>query len=117
MNLLVTPVVSVLIGLFVRSRLLAAILYLSIAAILFTFQTLTVLLVWLGGEGGFGGSAEQGAFGPGPTGGLPLQFDEGELWAYGLVNVGILLVGVALTILVVTLRNRSRAKHADVTAA
>lgn len=45
MNILVTPVLVVVIGLFVRSRLIAALLHLVIEAILFTFQTLTVLVV------------------------------------------------------------------------
>ncbi|UUT35296.1 hypothetical protein [Microbacterium elymi] len=114
MNLLVTPVLVVLIGLFVRSRLIATLLYLVIEAILFTFQTLAVLLGWMAGEGGFGGATEQGAFGPAPTG-FPLKFDEGEFWAYGLVNLGIMTIGVAIVVLIVTLRNRSRAKKNAVT--
>lgn len=109
MNILVTPVLVILIGLFVRSRLIATLFYLVIEAILFTFQTLTVLVAWMAGEGGFGGAIDNGAFGPFPTG-FPLRYDEGEIWSYGLVNLGIMTVGVVLTILVVTLRNRGRAK-------
>lgn len=114
MNILITPVLVVLIGLLVRSRLSAALLYLAIEAILFTFQTLTVLLAWLGGEGGFGGADDRGAFGPSPTG-FPVEFDEGEVWAYGLVNLGIMAVGVGLTLVVVTLRNRGRARKSAAT--
>lgn len=114
MNILLTPVLVVLIGLFVRSRLNATLLYLVIEGILFTFQTLSVLLAWMSGEGGFGGANEKGAFGPTPTG-FPLRFDEGELWAYGLVNLGIMVIGVAITMLLVTLRNRGRAKKNELT--
>lgn len=113
MNILVTPVLVVLIGLFVRSRLIAALLYLVIESIVFTFQTLMVLLSWMAGMGGFGGATEQGAFGPAPTG-FPVHFSEGEAWLYGLANMGIMIVGVALVVLIVTLRNRSRAKKSPV---
>jgi len=75
-------------------------------AILFTFQTLTVLLGWLSGELTV---FEDGIFGPSPTG-LPLVLDEGELWSYGLVNLVIMTVGVALIVLIVSLRDRRRAK-------
>lgn len=106
MNILLTPVLVVFIGLFVRSRLIATLLYLVIEAILFTFQTLLVLLNWLGG----GLTVfNDGIFGPSPTG-LPLVLDEGEVWSYGLVNLVIMAIGVSFTVLVVTLRNRSRVK-------
>lgn len=114
MNVVLTPVLVVLIGLFVRSRLMATLLYLVIESILFTFQTLSVLLAWMAGEGGFGGAEATGAFGPAPTG-LPLEFDERELWAYGAVNLGIMVMGVVLTVLLVTLRNRTRARKVAVT--
>jgi len=107
MNLLLTPILVVFIGLFVRSRLMAALLYLVIEAILFTFQTLLLLLNWLnGGLTVFG----DGMFGPTPKG-LPLVLNEGEVWSYGLVNLGIMTMGVALTVLFVTLRNRSRERR------
>lgn len=109
MNTLITPVLVILIGLFVRSRLLAVLFYLALEAILFSFQTLTVLLAWMGGQGGFGGAADQGAFGPPPTG-FPVAFDEAEVWAYGLVNAGIIATGAALTVVVVVLCSRRRAK-------
>ncbi|MHA3722550.1 hypothetical protein ACXR2T_01595 [Leucobacter sp. HY1910] len=112
MNILMTPVLVILIGFFVRSRLIATLLYLVIEGILFTFQTLAVLMAWMAGEGGFGGATDQGAFGPSPTG-FPLQYDEGEIWAYGLVNLGIMAVGVILTVLIVIFRNRGRAKKSD----
>lgn len=105
MNLLITPVAVVLIGLFVRSRLSATLLYLVIEAIVFTFQTLLVFGNWLaGGLTIFG----DGMFGPPPTG-LPLVLDES--WSYGLVNLVIMSVGVVLTNLIVGLRNRGRARR------
>jgi hypothetical protein len=111
MNIIITPVAAILIGLSVRSRLIAALLYLVIEAILFTFQTLVVLLAWMGGQGGFGDAGGEGAFGPAPTG-FPLVFDEGSVWSYGLVNLGIIAAGLAITILLSWLRGRGRAKRA-----
>lgn len=83
MNIIVSPLLAIIIGLTVRSRLQAATLYLAIQAVFFTFQTLAVLLAWLGGEGGFGGATDEGAFGPSPTG-LPLTFNETGFWCTGL---------------------------------
>lgn len=110
MNILIAPLTAVLVGLFVRSRLIAAILYLVIEALFFTFQTLMVLLAWLGGEGGFGGATDQGAFGPAPTG-FPVISEAAEVWSYGLVNLGLIAIGVAMTVLIVTFRNRSRMRR------
>jgi hypothetical protein len=115
MNLLVTPVAAVLIGLFVRPRLTGVTLYLGIEAVLFTFQTLVVLLAWLSGQGGFGAETGPGAFGPAPTG-LPLTVVEGEVWAYGLVNLVIMLVGIGILVGIATLRERRRARSPRLTA-
>lgn len=111
MNLIVAPISAVLIGLFVRSRLIGAVLFLSIEAVFFTFQTLVVLLAWMSGQGGFGGATETGAFGPAPTG-FPITFTESEVWLYGLANFAIMGVGLALTVLVGGLRRRGRARRA-----
>lgn len=107
MNILIAPIAAILIGLFVRSRLLGAVLFLAIEAVFFTFQTLVVLLAWMAGQGGFGEATERGAFGPAPTG-FPIAFDEGEVWAYGLVNLAIIVVGVAITVVIATLRKKRR---------
>ena len=107
MNLLVAPFAAVLIGLYVRSRVVAAALFISIEAFLFTFQTLAVLLAWMAGEGGFGGAQQTGAFGPAPTG-FPVAFRDRDLWTYGLVNLAILLVGLAATLAIVVRRERRR---------
>lgn len=111
MNLFVAPISAVLIGLFVRSRLLGAVLFLAIEAVFFTFQTLVVLLAWMSGQGGFGGAQETGAFGPAPTG-FPIAFIESEVWSYGVVNLAIIGVGLALTVVVNRLRQRRRARRA-----
>lgn len=111
MNVLVTPIAAVLIGLFVRPRAVGVALYLAVEAVLFTFQTLVVLLAWLAGETGFGGTADTGAFGPTPTG-LPLSYVEGEIWAYGLVNLVVILIGVGIVLGIGSLRERRRAGRA-----
>lgn len=107
MNVVTTPIVAILVGMFVRSRLLGAVLYLSIQAFVFTFQTLMVLLIWMAGIGGpFGGN---GAFGAAPTG-FPIPFSEGDVWIYGLLNVAVLLVGTALTVGIISLRAKRRTR-------
>lgn len=47
MNILFIPILAVLIGYFVRSRLSAVVLFLAIESIFFTFQTLAVFLAWM----------------------------------------------------------------------
>lgn len=112
MNILFIPILAVLIGYFVRSRLSAVVLFLAIESIFFTFQTLAVFLAWMAGDGGFGGVADQGAFGLTPSG-LPLKFNDLDLWLYGLVNFALIAIGVALTIAVVSFRIRRRRKLDD----
>lgn len=87
-------------------------LFLAIESIFFTFQTLAVFLAWMAGDGGFGGATDQGAFGPTPSG-LPLKFNDLDLWLYGLVNFALIAIGVALTIAVVSFRIRRRRKLDD----
>ena len=70
----------------------------------------------MSGEGGFGDATENGTFGPVPTG-LPLILDEGEIWAYGLVNLLVVLVGVGITLGVSTLRERRRVRRSAPTPA
>ncbi len=95
MNLLFTILAAFPIGYFVRQRGQAVVAYLAIDALLFTFQTLDVLLNWMGGNGGMGGAK---AFGEFPTG-FPIDYAAGEVVGYGVVNLIIVLVGVGLTVL------------------
>jgi hypothetical protein len=94
MNLIFTIVASLCIGFFVRSRGTAVVVYLIAAGFVFTFQTLDVLLSWMSGAEGITGS---GAFGPFPDG-LPLDYQQSEVYAYGIVNLLIVAVGVGLTL-------------------
>ena len=111
MNVVVAPVLAVIFGLSVRSRFRAVVLYLVIQSLFFTLQTLVVLLSWMGGEGGFGGATDQGAFGPAPTG-FPVAFESGEVFAYGLVNLALIGVGIVIMLGVAALRRR-RAAHRE----
>jgi len=109
MNIIFTIIAAPLIGWFVGKRLMASVLYLSSVAMVFSFQTLAVMIGWLGGETGFGGASDHGAFGPTPTG-LPLHFEEAEVWSYGALNVLITAVGLAIVALFGWLRARRVAK-------
>lgn len=114
MNIIFTIIAAPLIGWFVRSRPVAAALYLAGVATLFSFQTLAVFISWLAGESGFGGTSDHGAFGPFPTG-LPLAYDDEEVWSYGAINLLITTVGIGLTILLGRLRaRRDRRRLAEV---
>ncbi len=111
MNILFTLVAAPLIGFFVKQRSTAVALYLAAEASLFAFQCLALLLAWMAGEGGPTGAQDQGAFGPAPTG-VPISYDESELYAYGLVNLVVVLVGIGLTTgLNVVARRRASRKH------
>lgn len=105
MNIVFTLVAAPLIGWFVRPRTAAVSIYLATGAVVFTFQTLAVLIAWFAGESGFGGASDHGAFGPAPTA-LPISYTEGEVWAYGAVNLCIYLVGTGITLLVAAARRR-----------
>jgi hypothetical protein len=94
MNLVFTIVASLGIGFFVRNRSVAVVAFLIASSFLFTFQTLDVLLNWMGANGGIGGAK---AFGPFPTG-FPVAYQQSELYAYGVVNLVIIAVGIGLTI-------------------
>lgn len=105
MNLVFTVVAAPLMGWFITSRPGAISIFLAAQSILFSFQTLSVLLAWMAGERGFGGTAEHGAFGPAPTS-WPVRYDEGELMAYGVVNLALIGVGLVIVVGVGHLRAR-----------
>lgn len=93
MNIIFTVLFAFPIGFLVRKRGLAIVGFLAADAILFSFQTLGVLLDWLGPTQGSDGKA----FGPKPTG-FPVAYSSSELSAYGLVNLVVICVGVGLVI-------------------
>ncbi len=113
MNIVFTIVAAPLIGWFVRSRTGAVAICLAAQSLLFSFQTLAVLLAWMAGEGGFGGATEGGAFGPTPTG-FPVSYNEADFWAYGLINLVLIGLSIAVTIAFGHLRARRSARHASV---
>ncbi|MGB2838975.1 MAG: hypothetical protein WBC76_04015 [Actinomycetes bacterium] len=82
MELIVMILVPLPLGFFVRKRIPAFIAYIAIHAYVFTFQTANLLLEWASG------STE--AFGSFP------DFNNGDVWAYGLINVIIYGVGLGL---------------------
>ncbi len=110
MNILFTLVAAPLIGFFVTQRGTAIAVYLGAEASFFAFQSLAVLLAWMAGGGGFGGAQDQGAFGPAPSG-VPIAYQESELYAYGLVNLVIAIVGVGLVVGLNALARRRAARR------
>lgn len=110
MNILFTLVAAPLIGFLVKQRGIAVAAYLGAEAFFFAFQSLAVLLAWMAGGGGFSGAQDQGAFGPAPTG-VPIAYQESELYAYGLVNLVIAAVGVGLVVGFSALARRRAARR------
>jgi hypothetical protein len=104
MNIIVTILVALPIGLLVRNRGTALLSYLIADLFVFTFQTLDVLLNWMAGKGGLGDAQ---AFGPNP-GAFPISYSESDVFAYGVVNLAITLAGTGL----VLLGHRIRARRA-----
>ena len=96
MNLIFTLVGAFPLGYLVRRRHVAVFTYLIVDSFLFTFQTLGVLLTWMSGGKGIGGGS---GFGDGPTGSFPIDYARGELAAYGVVNLVLVLAGIGLVLL------------------
>jgi hypothetical protein len=112
MNIIFAVLVAVPIGFFVKQRGMAILTYLALFAILFTFQTLSVLLDWLGPTQGMAGTA----FGPKPSG-FPAEFSNYELAGYGLVNLITLVAGVGLVVLGSYLARRRAGRRTAVSVA
>lgn len=72
-------------GLLVRNRAAAYLAYVAIQAFVFTFQTAFLVLEWANG------STE--AFGSFP------DYDNGDVWAYGIINLVIYSLGLGLVTL------------------
>jgi len=94
MNAIFALVASLGIGFLASRRSTAVLVFLVADSFVFTFQSLDVLLNWMAGGGGVNG---QGAFGGAPTG-FPLDYEQSEVLAYGLVNLVIIVIGIGLTI-------------------
>ena len=95
MNLIYTVLFAFALGYFIKNRGVAICVYLCLEALIFTFQTLNLILEWAGGS--------QEAFG-GP---FP-DSSAGSAAAYGAVNLVITAIGVGL----VALGSRTSAKRA-----
>ena len=98
MNIIYTVLFALPIGLLVRPRGTAVLAYLAVGSWVFAFQSVTVLLSWLGHDG-------RSAFGPFPTA-LPAASDSSEVFGYGAVNLVITLVGVGLVLVGHRIRSR-----------
>lgn len=103
MNIIFTVLFALPIGYFVKQRGLAVVAYLAVDAIVFGFQSVTVLLDWLS-------NSPPVAFGPSPTG-FPITYSSGELLAYGVVNLIVIAVGVGLTVLGTVIAKRRSVKR------
>jgi hypothetical protein len=85
MELIVLLLAPFPIGMLVKSRVWAYIAYIAIHAFVFTFQSLSLVIEWVGGS--------TAAFGPYP------HADTKQVWGYGSVNLAIYLVGLGLVAL------------------
>lgn len=103
MNVIFTLVFAFPIGFLVKRRSTAILTYLATGAILFSYQSLSVLLDWMANQ-------PPAAFGPSPTGGFPVAYSGSELLGYGVVNLVIFGVGVGLVILGTKLAARRAAR-------
>ncbi|MFB6784617.1 hypothetical protein ACFCX0_47065 [Streptomyces sp. NPDC056352] len=116
MNFVFALVAAPLIGYFIKSRGLAVAIYLAGEAWLFAYEALGVLLAWMNGEGGFAGATDQGAFGPAPTG-FPVHYQTAQYYAFGLVNLVALALGLGLTIGLNIVATRRRTRRQVITVA
>lgn len=108
MNVIFTILAAFLLGFAVQRRGLAIVTYLALDAIVFTFQTLSLILGWLAGTSTFVGP---------PSTSLPVRYSQSELWSYGVVNLVIMAAGVGLTILGTKVAARRTAKLSAVSVA
>jgi hypothetical protein len=85
MELIIMLLVPFPLGFLLKSRVSAYIVYIAVHAFTFTFQTLNLIIEWVGGS--------EAAFGPYPDASTE------EVWGYGAVNLLIYLVGFGLVAL------------------
>lgn len=110
MTIIFTVLFAFAIGFLVKQRGLAIVAYLALNGLVFAYQTLNVLLEWLGPKQG----GEGMAFGPKPTG-FPVTYKNSELAAYGLVNLVAAAVGVGLVVLGTNVARRRASRRIIVT--
>ena len=96
MELIVMVLAPFPIGFFMRNRLAAFVTYIALHGFVFTFQTLNLLLEWIGGS--------QEAFGTYP------KASNANVLSYGAVNLVIFAVGLGLVYLGHRLGARRRAR-------
>jgi hypothetical protein len=109
MNVIFTVLFAFAIGYFLSQRGLAVVAYLALDAIVFSYQTLGVLLDWMADN-------PPTAFGPAPTG-FPVEYSSSETWGYGAVNLVVILIGVGLVVLGTWVRARRTARRSVVAVA
>ncbi len=86
MNLIYTVLFAFTLGYFIKNRGIAICVYLGLEALIFTFQTLNLLMEWAGGS-------QQAFGGPFP------DSSAGSVASYGAVNLIITGIGVGLVVL------------------
>jgi hypothetical protein len=108
MNLFFTILAAFPLGFMIPRRQTALLSYLIVGSFVFTLQSLNLLLTWMSGGSGLGGSS---GFGDTPSGPFPIAYSSGEVIAYGVVNAIITLVGVGLVLLGARIRARRTSQH------
>ena len=96
LNLIFTLVAAFPLGFLIARRETALLSYLIAGSFLFSLQSLNLLLTWMSGGSGLGGSS---GFGDTPSGQFPIDYASSEVIAYGIVNAIITVVGVGLVLL------------------
>ena len=103
MNLLFTILAAFPLGFLVSRRQTALLSYLIVDSFIFSLQSLNLLLTWMSGGSGLGGSS---GFGDTPSGPFPIDYSSSEVIAYGGLNAIITLVGIGLVLLGSRVRTR-----------
>ncbi len=109
MNIIFTVLFAFAIGYFVKKPGIAIVTYLALDAIVFSYQSVGVLLDWMADK-------PPVAFGPSPKA-LPVEYSNSELWGYGLVNLAIIAVGIGLVVLGARISARRAARRTTIAVA
>jgi hypothetical protein len=108
-NLFFTILAAFPLGFLVTRRQIALLAYLIVGSFVFSLQSVNLLLTWMSGGSGLGGSS---GFGDTPSGQFPIDYSSSEVIAYGVVNGLITLVGVGLVLLGARVRARRTTNNA-----